>query len=66
MGTDFDFFDPRAHTDSAQISATQRGNRHRLREAMHAAGFQNYTMEWWHYRFEPEPSAEIFYDVPIE
>lgn len=66
MGTDFDFFDPHAHTDSAQISAAQRGNRHRLREAMHAAGFQNYTMEWWHYRFEPEPSAEIFYDVPIE
>ena len=66
MGTDFDFFDPRAHTDSAQISAAQRSNRHRLRQAMHAAGFQNYTMEWWHYRFEPEPSAGIFYDVPIE
>ena len=66
MGTDFDFFDPRAHTDSAQISAAQRSNRHRLRQAMHAAGFQNYTMEWWHYRFEPEPSAGIFHDVPIE
>ena len=66
MGTDFDFFDSRAHTDSTQVSAAQRSNRHRLREAMLAAGFRNYPMEWWHYRFEPEPSAEIFYDVPIE
>lgn len=66
MGTEFDFFDPRAHTDSVFVSATQRENRDRLREAMHAGGFQNYTMEWWHYRFEPEPSPETIYDVPIE
>lgn len=66
MGTEFDFFDPRAHTDSALVSATQRANRHRLRTAMQAGGFQNYTLEWWHYRFEPEPSPETIYDVPIE
>lgn len=66
MGTEFDFFDPRAHTDSVLVSATQRANRHRLRTAMQAGGFQNYTLEWWHYRFEPEPSPETIYDVPIE
>lgn len=66
MGTDFDFFDPRAHTDSALISDTQRKNRQRLRAAMQVAGFQNYPMEWWHYRFEPEPSPETLYDVPID
>lgn len=66
MGTPFDFFDPRAHTDSPLVSDTQRANRHQLRTAMQAAGFQNYTMEWWHYRFEPEPSPETIYDVPIE
>ncbi len=66
MGTDFDFFDLRAHTDSALVSNAQRVNRQRLRKAMQAAGFQNYPMEWWHYRFEPEPSPETIYDVPIE
>lgn len=66
MGTDFDFFDPRAHTDSKRVSDPQRANRQRMREAMQAAGFQNYLMEWWHYRFEPEPSPETIYDVPIE
>ena len=66
MGTDFDFFDLRAHTDSALVSSAQRVNRKRLRNAMQAYGFQNYPMEWWHYRFEPEPSPETIYDVPIE
>ncbi len=66
MGTDFDFFDPRAHTDSFLASATQRTHRHQLRAAMNAAGFQNYTKEWWHYRFEPEPSPGTIYDIPIE
>ena len=66
MGTEFDFFDPRANTDSPLVSDAQRANRQRLRKAMQAAGFQNYPMEWWHYRFEPEPSPETIYDVPIE
>ena len=66
MGTGFDFFDLRAHTDSALVSAAQHENRQRLRKTMQAAGFQNYAMEWWHYRFKPEPSPETIYDVPIE
>ncbi len=66
MGTDFDFFDPRAHTDSLRVSAAQRANRQRLRDAMQGGGFRNYAMEWWHFRFEPEPSPETIYDVPIE
>ncbi|HET9032490.1 MAG TPA: M15 family metallopeptidase [Dokdonella sp.] len=66
MGTDFDFFDPRAHTDSTRVSNAQRANRQRLRAAMQAGGFKNYPMEWWHYRFETEPSPETIYDVPIE
>ncbi len=66
MGTDFDFFGSRAHTDSALVSNAQRAHRQSLRDAMQAAGFKNYAMEWWHYRFEPEPSPETIYDVPIE
>ena len=65
MGTDFDFFDPRAHTDSADVSAEQRANRGRLRSAMEHGGFRNYAMEWWHFTLSPEPMPRVIHDVPI-
>lgn len=65
MGTPFDFFDPRANTDHTGITDEQRRNRDRLREAMAAEGFANYAMEWWHYTFKPEPSPDLFFDVPV-
>ncbi len=65
MGTDFDFFGTRANTDSPDVDANQRANRLRLREAMQAAGFRNYPMEWWHYTFQPEPTPDTYYDVPV-
>ena len=65
MGTAFDFFGTRANTDSPDVDAAQRANRLRLREAMQAAGFRNYPMEWWHYTFQPEPSPGTYYDVPV-
>lgn len=65
MGTDFDFFDERAHTDTPGIDASQRANRHRLRAAMARHGFENYVLEWWHYTLHPEPTPDRAYDVPI-
>jgi D-alanyl-D-alanine dipeptidase len=65
MGTEFDFFGPRANTDTPLASEAQRRNRHALRDAMAAHGFHNYAMEWWHYTFRPEPTPGILYDVPI-
>ena len=65
MGTDFDLFDPIANTDSPQVTAAQRGNRHRLRAAMSRHGFRNYPMEWWHYTLAEEPSPRLAYDVPV-
>lgn len=65
MGTEFDFFGTRANTDSPDASDVQRGNRQRLREAMLAAGFRNYPMEWWHYTFQAEPTPGTYYDVPV-
>lgn len=65
MGTAFDFFDPRAHTDSRQVTAAQRDNRQRLRSAMQGEGFENYAQEWWHYTLQPEPSAGTAFDFPI-
>ena len=66
MGTDFDFFDPRANTDSALVTAAQRQNRHVLEAAMSRAGFRNYPEEWWHYTLGSEPSPARLFDVPIE
>lgn len=65
MGTGFDFFGTRANTDSPEASQAQRANRHALRDAMQAAGFRNYPMEWWHYTFQPEPTPGMYYDVPV-
>ncbi len=65
MGTGFDFFGLRAHTDSSDVTAQQRANRDSLRDAMTAQGFVNLPEEWWHYRLEPEPTPGTYYDVPI-
>ncbi|BDU17186.1 M15 family metallopeptidase [Lysobacter auxotrophicus] len=66
MGTQFDFFDPLANTDSPRITPAQRANRERLRDAMRLAGLKNYPMEWWHFTLDPEPAPKRFFDVPIE
>lgn len=65
MGTDYDFFGTRAHTDSPQVSDAQRANRHALRDAMAAQGFVNLPEEWWHFRLDPEPSPDTYYDIPV-
>ncbi|MET0618222.1 MAG: M15 family metallopeptidase [Luteibacter sp.] len=65
MGTDFDFFDPLAHTDDPRIGPAQRDNRQRLRAAMAAHGFVNYPQEWWHYSLPSAADAGTIYDVPV-
>ena len=65
MGTDFDFFDVRAHTDTPDVTPTQHDNRMLLRNAMEREGFQNYPQEWWHYTLKPEPSPQVAYDFPV-
>lgn len=66
MGTAFDFFDTRAHTDAPEITDAQRAQRRRLLRAMAAEGFANYPMEWWHFTFRPKPTPDTAYDVPVE
>lgn len=65
MGTHFDYFGTRANTDSAEVSAGQRANRHLLRDAMQAHGFVNYPMEWWHYTLTVDGPPGELYDVPV-
>ncbi|MGH8084864.1 MAG: serine hydrolase [Lysobacter sp.] len=65
MGTGFDFFGPRANTESPLATPAQRANRERLRAAMGRHGFVNYPLEWWHYTLQPEPMPTLMYDVPV-
>jgi zinc D-Ala-D-Ala dipeptidase len=66
MGTPFDFFDVRAHTDAPDVTPAQHANRLRLRAAMEREGFKNYTLEWWHYTWASEPTPHTIYDVPVK
>ena len=65
MGTEFDFFDLRANTDSPMITPAQKDNRQRLLRAMAQQGFKNYPQEWWHYTLASHDSP-VLYDIPIE
>jgi zinc D-Ala-D-Ala dipeptidase len=65
MGTDFDFFGPRAHTRASGLTDAQRANRQQLVQAMARRGFVNYPQEWWHYTLQPEPDPGTAYDVPV-
>jgi len=65
MGTEFDFFDVRANTDSGLISDDQKTNRDALRHAMAKHGFANYPLEWWHYTLPDPTRATQYFDRPI-
>jgi len=65
MGTEFDFFDTKANTESPQATPAQRENRQRLLQAMAQEGFKNYPLEWWHYTLTAHVSQTL-YDIPID
>lgn len=66
MGTPFDFFDDLSHTESRRVSAQQRENRLLLRELMEKHGFRNFSKEWWHYSYRPEPYPDQYFDFDVE
>ena len=66
MGTGFDCFDERAHTDSENVGMWQHMNRHMLESVMNKHGFVNYADEWWHYTLQDEPFPNTYFDFPIE
>ena len=65
MGTPFDLFDTRSHTESPEVTPAQRESRLRLRTALARRGFRNYPLEWWHYTLEDEPYPDRDFDVPV-
>ena len=65
MGTPFDFFDERSHTDSLEVPAAAAANRRLLREVLERHGFRNYPLEWWHYTLRDEPYPNRHFDIPV-
>jgi zinc D-Ala-D-Ala dipeptidase len=66
MGTDFDDFSPRATAFATDaVSAEQRANRGRLRDAMSAGGLSVYSGEWWHFDGPGAGAQRPILDVPV-
>ena len=66
MGTVFDFFHERSHTEAREITPEQRKNRRLLLGLMKAQGFKNYDKEWWHYSLVQEAFPGQSFDFDVE
>jgi len=65
MGTGYDCFDEKSHTDNPEVTATVRANRDLLRDLMEQSGFENYSQEWWHFTLNDEPFPERYFDFSL-
>ncbi len=59
MGTDFDFFGPRAHHDHTELPSKVLENRRLLKETMESNGFWSIRTEWWHYNLSAASSYPV-------
>lgn len=66
MGSGFDYFDDLSHTDSPRVTMAQKKNRMLLKDLMESNGFKNFSQEWWHYSFRPEPFPNDYFDFDVE
>ncbi|MEU7040549.1 D-Ala-D-Ala dipeptidase VanX [Streptomyces varsoviensis] len=65
MGGDHDLMDPISHHGAQGITASEAGNRRRLRSIMEGCGFSAYDCEWWHYTLKDEPYPDTYFDFPV-
>jgi D-alanyl-D-alanine dipeptidase len=65
MGSPFDMFDARSHTDNAEMSPDVQHNRRWLRALLAQHGFRNLPEEWWHYTLADEPFADQYFDFAV-
>lgn len=65
MGTPWDFFDERSHTDNPSVSPVAKANRQLLKGFMEAAGFRPYYAEWWHFTLDDEPLPQTYLDEVV-
>ena len=66
MGTAFDYFGELSHTDNQGVTTIQKKNRYLLKGLMEGRGFKNFSQEWWHYSFKPEPYPDTYFDFDVE
>jgi D-alanyl-D-alanine dipeptidase len=66
MGSGFDYFDDISHTASKKITKEQMKNRMILKALMETKGFVNFSQEWWHYSYKPEPFPGRSFDFDVE
>ena len=65
MGSPFDLFDARSHTDNPHLSPDVQHNRRWLRTLLAQHGFRNLPEEWWHYTLDPEPHPDRYFDFAV-
>lgn len=65
FGTGFDCFDKTSETAHRPLTDGAQANRLKLVETMKAAGFRNYSREWWHFTLRKEPYPEQLFDFPV-
>lgn len=68
MGTDFDFFGPRAYHNYTELSDTILANRQLLKSTMEKHQFRPTSTEWWHYSYIPKsyPIADMLWACPTK
>ncbi len=66
MGSPYDLFDERSHTEYPNITKNQRALRLLLKRRMEKHGFKSYEKEWWHFTLKNEPFPDTYFDFPIE
>ena len=65
MGTPFDFFGRRSHSEFRNLSTQQRLHRLLLRTMMERHGFEYLPEEWWHFSLKDEPFPDTYFDFPV-
>ncbi len=66
MGTPFDYFDPKSHTNDREIPDSAQRYRRILKQVMEQNGFKNLAEEWWHYTLIDEPFPNRYFSVPVD
>lgn len=64
MGTPFDYFGERAHSDYRKLPQQVLANRYLLKSVLKKVGFQGISTEWWHFSYRSGNFGLL--DVPFE
>lgn len=65
MGSPFDLFSEKSHSDYTGITEKQYASRMLLRDAMLSHGFRPLKEEWWHFTLDDEPYPDTYFTFPV-